>query len=105
MTDDRRHFRRLRAPALWRVASVGSALRPVDVSLGGMRIFSDDLLKIGQRLEIELLVADGDALQFTTRVVWIETLPPGGHARYDVGLEFLHVEDGVRAHLQNLLHE
>lgn len=105
MTDDRRHFRRLRAPALWRVASVRSALRPVDVSLGGMRIFSDDLLKVGQRLEVELLVAQGDALKFTTRVVWIETLPPGGHARYDVGLEFLQIDDGVREHLRGLLHE
>lgn|SRR5690242_17029346 len=105
MTEDRRHFRRLRAPALWRVASVGSALQPVDVSLGGMRIFSDDLLKIGQRLEIELLVADGDALQFVTRVVWIENLPEGGHARYDVGLEFLRLDDRVREHLQRLFQD
>lgn len=105
MTDDRRHFRRLRAPALWRVASVGSALRPVDVSFGGMRIYSDDVLKVGQRLEIELLVAEGDALKFTTRVVWVETLPAGGPARFDVGLEFLHVDDAIREHLGSLLRD
>jgi len=102
MTTDRRQYRRLDAPLYWRVGGLRSAWKPVDVSFGGIRMYSDDPFEVGTRIELELLVP-GEAIEFHARVVWIESLPAGGPALYDVGLEFLELSDGAKQHLGALL--
>lgn len=105
MGVERRQFPRLRAPVLWRMAGLRSRFRSVDVSLGGMRIYSDDRLDIGAHVELELLVDGEDGVEVTARVVWIEPLGKDGPAAYDVGLEFLEVTDAAKRHLEGLLHD
>ncbi len=104
MTTERRHFRRLSAPVFWRLTGFRGARRPVDVSLGGMRMYCDDALDVGKVLELELLAADDDEpIEFLARVVWVDALPEGGPARFDVGLAFIELPDGARHRLAGLL--
>jgi hypothetical protein len=64
----------------------------VDNSLGGLRAYSDDEQRPGARLELELLFPGGGTAVFLAEVVWVETLPAGSPARFDVGLRFLDAD-------------
>ena len=76
-----------------------------NISLAGVRIYSNKPLKKGQALEIELLLPSGNSLKAIMRVVWIAALPPGSEAVYDVGLEFLNISDDVIPKLQFVLED
>ena len=86
------------APVYYRSPRILTSKRRVsNISMGGIRIFSDKELKIGKKLEIEIFLSAGTSILATTRVVWINKLPPDSEALYDVGLEFVslppeHVE-------------
>jgi len=90
--SDRRKFRRVRAPVLCR--PMGKRLlqsgdqQPQDISHGGLRVYSDEPIEVGSRLEIELFLPDGGSAVLEVEVVWVEALPPGGAACHDVGLKF-----------------
>jgi len=103
MDPERRRHPRLNAPILWRVAGLRTARAPVDLSLGGMRMYSDDALEVGTRLELELLVPGEEKIEFVVRVVWVDALPAGSPARYDVGFEFLSLDAVAAKHLGALL--
>lgn len=86
---NRRRFPRVKVPVLYRPIKVLSPRRRIlDISPGGVRIFSDEQLREEDQLEIELFLPNGQTIIATARVVWIKKLPPGGDARFDVGLEF-----------------
>lgn len=92
MSDEkeRRQYPRFKAPICYRSAPFFSTRRPlVNIGLGGIRIYSNDKLKMGRRLEIELLLPDDEILTFTAKVVWQKELPEGQAAQYDIGLQFL----------------
>ena len=101
--SDRRIYPRLKVPMLWRSPGMVARLRMVDVSLGGARVYSDDRLKLGTRVDLELLASPGSTVQVLARVVWIDELGPSGPARYDVGLEFLEVPEEMRSRLASIL--
>jgi len=61
------------------------------MGLGGMRVYSDEALKVGTRLEVELFLPDTSSITCLTEVVWIRDIPGGTPAAYDVGLQFLDV--------------
>jgi PilZ domain len=89
---ERRRYRRLQAPILVRPVSalVYRAKQKVnDISLGGLRAYSDEKEKPGTRLELELLFSDGVSATVLAEVVWVESLPEGSPARFDVGLRFV----------------
>ncbi len=96
MTDpDRRRYRRVKAPILIRpVGPLGQrASRQVgDISLGGLRAFSDDKHKPGERFELELFMPDGGSATVVAEVVWVQVLPAGSPARFDVGLRYVDVD-------------
>jgi PilZ domain len=70
---------------------------PVDISLGGVRIFSDEAMKVGELLKMEFFLADVPPVTYTAEVVWVEALEPGAPARFDVGLKFIQLEpDALR---------
>lgn len=76
----------------------------IDVGLGGMRVYSDDPFTPGDRLEIDLLHADGDDfITCLTEVVWIRELARDEPARFDVGLRFLEIPPAARAMIQDLV--
>jgi hypothetical protein len=64
---------------------------PVDISLGGVRIFSDEALRIGELLKMEFFLPDVPPVTYTGEVVWIEELAGDAPARFDVGLKFIQL--------------
>ena len=102
--SDRRLYPRLNVPMLWRSPGVAANLsRTVNMSLGGARVFSDERLRIGTRLNIELLAGPENVIKVLARVVWIDELDAGSPARFDVGLEFLDVPNEMMSRLAVLL--
>lgn len=98
--ENRRKYPRYDSPVCYRSASLFSARKPlVNISLGGIRIYSDEEFKIGRRLELELILPDDTILTCTARVVWQSPLPGNSSAKYDTGLQFLEIS---AEHLQRL---
>ena len=100
MTDaprpDRRRYRRIQAPVLVRPAGLRSrvvARQVNDISLGGLRVYSDVSLEVGHRQEIELLFSDGGSATLTVEVAWVEALPPGSPALFETGLQLVDVRE------------
>jgi hypothetical protein len=78
--------------------------QPIDVSLGGVRIYSDDPLKIGQLLKMEFFTQGAPPVTYTAEVVWIEPLADANApARFDVGLKFLQLEPDALKMLVSVL--
>jgi hypothetical protein len=101
-SDDRRRYRRVRAHILVRpvgLLSRKSAREVSDISPGGIRTLSDELLPRGRRLEIELLFEDSGTATLLVEVAWLAALPPGGPARYEVGLKIVDGHEGSLARL------
>ncbi|MFT3915008.1 MAG: PilZ domain-containing protein [Anaeromyxobacteraceae bacterium] len=99
---ERRHYRRVRAPILVRPAgrvASGKLLRPVgDIGRGGVRAYADEDQPVGTRVEIELLFPGGAPAHVVAEVAWVQRLPPGAPARFEVGMRFLqiHADDVAR---------
>jgi hypothetical protein len=90
--DDRRSFCRVEAQVTVRPVSLLAHAVPRrvnDVSLGGLRCFSDDHHRKGERLELELLFPDGRSAVVLAEVVWTDSLPAGAPARFDVGMRYI----------------
>ncbi len=91
---EKRRFPRITAPVYYRVANSENLRQRVsNISVGGVRIYSDERYEIGQQLELELFFPNDVSGKGVARVVWIKELPPGSGPVYDVGLEFLELAD------------
>jgi hypothetical protein len=101
---ERRKYRRIRVPLYCRPAGMQFLARmrePVDVSLGGLRIFSDEDRKVGELLKMEFFLPDVAPVTYTAEVVWVEKLEEGAPARLDVGLKFIQLDpDALKLLLQ-----
>ena len=102
---DRRQFLRLKAPVFCR--PLGRPLfnrrRTNDISMGGVRVYADEAPSAGDRLELELFLPDESALTCTVEVVWIEALPDGAPARFDVGARFVKLDEADKSRLAEVL--
>ena len=90
--DERRSYSRVPAHVMVRPVSIlarAVSRRVSDVSLGGLRCYSDDEHRPGERLELELLFPDGRSALILAEVVWVEALAPGSPARFDIGMRYL----------------
>lgn len=93
---DRRHFPRLETSVLWRpVGFIGPRRPAVDMSLGGMRVYCDELLKIGTLVELDMLLDNEPTTDLLAHVVRVEVLPAGSPAAFDVALEFVEMKPDV----------
>ena len=106
----RRRHPRLRAPVSYSPPRFFGPPRIIsqkrqisDISLGGARIFSDEPLVEGKGLQFELFLPLKQAVTAAARVVWVKELPPGSEARYDVGLEFIHLPPPAMDELRIIL--
>ena len=103
--DERRQYPRVNAPIFCR--PVGKPLfgrrKALDVSAGGMRIYSDDPVEVGDRLELDLMLDQGQPILCTVEIVWVDTLPSGDPAKYDVGVKFVELRDVDKARLEQVL--
>ncbi len=86
------------APVFYRIPRILTAKRRVsNLSLMGVRIYSDEMINVGERLELEFFLPDGKTEEAIGRVVWIKEMPEGAEAMYDVGVEFIGLsEDAVK---------
>ncbi len=92
--DERRRFPRVQVPVYYRSARLFGPRKPAhDVSRGGIRIFTDDALVIGKRLEIELFLPDGGSLTCDVRVAWVRKLKQDEFAAFEAGLQFLSIDE------------
>jgi hypothetical protein len=76
---------------------------PADVSLGGIRIYRNEKVRVGELLKMEFFVPDSPPVACTGQVVWVDTLPRGGPARYDVGLKFVELDGAAMSLLASML--
>jgi c-di-GMP-binding flagellar brake protein YcgR len=91
-SPERRRYRRLHAPILIRPVSAlayRAKQKVNDISLGGLRAYSDEEQKPGRRLELELFFSDETSATVLAEVVWVIPLAEGAPARFDVGLRFV----------------
>jgi hypothetical protein len=89
---------------LWRSPGLIAKLsRTVNVSMGGARVFSDDRMKVGSKLNLELMPDAETTVQVLARVAWIDELPEDAPAKFDVGLEFLDVPEEMVSRLAAIL--
>jgi len=104
---DRRHYPRLRAPVYWRAVGLPFFWRKKTSSedLGGVRVYLDEKLKEGGRLEIEVFLPDGTSVVCKVEVAWVEKLPERAPARFDAGLKFTAIAPGDRQRLSSVLEQ
>jgi Tfp pilus assembly protein PilZ len=76
---------------------------PVDLSLGGVRVYSDEAYKLGSLVKMEFFVEGGPPLTYTAEVVWIEPLPGQDPAEFDVGLKFVDLNPQALEFLMTVL--
>jgi hypothetical protein len=98
--SDRRRYPRVQANVLCR--PTGAQLfhhqrYPQDVSLGGMRVYSDEVFIVGSRFDLDVLLPGDDPVRCWAEVVWVGELDPQGPAKFDIGLKFIDMaEDDVQ---------
>jgi hypothetical protein len=106
MADERRQYRRIQAQVYCRPAGVKLLARhraPVDLSLGGVRVFSDDKYRVGDLVKMEFFVPGSPHVTYTAQVVWIDPLPDGEPAKFDVGLKFVDLQPDALQFLASIL--
>ena len=100
----KRRYPRLKAPVSYKTTKViGQKHQAPNVSLGGMRIYSNTYYQKGQTVNIELSLPSGQTVVALTRVAWIEAYPEDSKALYDLGLEFIHMPPDAMRELKNEL--
>ena len=75
----------------------------MDISLGGVRVFSDDKYRVGEFVKMEFFAEGSVPFTNTAEVVWIEDLPQGSPAKFDVGLKFVDLAPRALEVLASLL--
>jgi len=68
-----------------------------------MCIYTDDEIKHGKRLELELFLPDGTTVTCQVEVAWVDALAAGAAARYDVGLRLTDIDPRDRQRLASVL--
>jgi hypothetical protein len=104
--DERRRDRRIQAPVYCRPAGLTLLARhsqPVDLSLGGVRVYSDDEYRVGDLVKLEFFVVDAPPVTYTAQVVWLDSLLSGRPARFDVGLKFIDLSPEALKFLTGVL--
>ncbi len=107
--SDRRQFKRLNAPVLCRPLGVNASAQQQekrsvqDISLGGVCVFTDDAHKQGEHLELELFLPTGETVTLDTVVVWVDPLPKGSPAKFEIGLRYEDVAADDLARLTAVL--
>jgi Tfp pilus assembly protein PilZ len=61
----------------------------LDISLSGIRVYSDNPLNTGEELEIQLDLPDKQRVKCRATVMWVKPLAKADLARYEVGLQFI----------------
>jgi len=99
-------YRRVQAPIYHRPTSwfaQGLPRRSTEVALGGVRSYSDDAVKSGRLLEMDVLLPDGGTVTALVEVEWCDPLPRGEPARFDVGMRLVQIAPDDKVRLDSVL--
>jgi len=66
--------------------------KALDVSLGGVRIYSDRTLRVGATLTLELHTEEFPPVTCTTEIARIELLAPEAPALFGVAVRFVNLD-------------
>ena len=69
----------------------------------GIRSYSDERLKAGRLLEMDVYLPDGGELSALVEVEWCDPLPAGRPAGFDVGMRIVRIEPAAQALLDVVL--
>jgi len=106
LKDDRRRYQRVLGPVLYRIPDHSTPKRQViNLSVGGVRIYSDEDLDIGQTLELEFFLPNGITIEAVAKVVWIKKKQAGSEGLYDVGMEFTNLSEVAMMELDSVLNQ
>jgi len=106
LKDDRRRYQRVLVPVLYRIPDHSTPKRQVkNLSVGGVRIYSDEDLDIGQTLELEFFLPNGITIEAAAKVVWIKKQQAGSEGLYDVGMEFTNLSEVAMMELDSVLNQ
>src|ERR1700738_1047239 len=86
---ERRRYPRVGAPVFYRPAGLGflhHRYNTRDISLGGMRVLSDEAVPVGRRLELDVLLPDESVVRCWATVIWADEL--NAEAKYEIGFRF-----------------
>jgi hypothetical protein len=102
----RHRYRRVNAPMVHRPVSwdrfAQGSLGPDELE-GGLRSFSDERLRVGEMLEVDVLLADGGLATAVVEVAWCDPLPRDHRARYEVGLRLVRAMADDLARMEPVL--
>jgi hypothetical protein len=106
MARPRPPYRRVQAPIYHRPTSwFSQGLRREREATGqvGIRSYSDDPLKTGRLLEMDVFLPDGGEITALVEVEWCDPLPAGSPACFDVGMRVVQIEPAARSLLEGVL--
>ena len=106
MPTSRPAYRRVEAPIYHRPTSWfthGLRREPPQKSQVGIRSYSDERLKAGRLLEMDVFLPDGGEIHALVEVEWCDPLPTGGPAVFDVGMRVVQIEPAAKALLEGVL--
>jgi uncharacterized protein (TIGR02266 family) len=103
----RADYPRLEAPVYWRPLGLRFFRRKEKSigDLGGVRVYVNEKLKEGARLEIEVFLPDATSVVCKVEVAWVESLPERAPARFEAGLRFTTLAAGDRKRLSAVLEQ
>jgi hypothetical protein len=78
-------------------------LEPVDISLGGLRIYSHEEHPLGSLLRLDVFFPHFASVTLTAQVMWSRAQGKGAPARFDLGLAFVGVPPDVKNLLETWL--
>lgn len=119
-TGNRRRFRRRPMASMVRISTIEPELDPasgrscfrssretsVDFSRGGLALRTQDPMRPGRRLLIEVDAPDGETIETVGRVAWVRVDPRAqGEQWIGVGVEFLGGQSGALSRLDALLED
>ena len=106
---DRRRYPRLLADVTFRYCdkeeedSVQRQTVTKDISLVGLRMYSDIRFEAGKVLFLEIIVPGHLPIKCHAKVVWEDKFEGGNDAEYDMGLEYLDISDTDRSFLSDFI--
>jgi len=106
MPLQRPSYRRVQAPIYHRPTSwfaQGLSRRSAGAGLGGVRSYSDEMVKSGRLLEMDVFLPDGGTATAIVQVEWCDPLPRGEPARFDVGLKLIQIAPADEVRLASVL--
>jgi hypothetical protein len=108
MLSSRPRFRRIQAPVYHRPTSwfsQGLLRKKASASSPevGFLSYSDEHVKPGRLLEMDVFLPDDRAVTVVVEVAWCDPMSANAPARFDVGLRLVHVEPSVKAGLESVL--